>query len=210
MKKFAIKVCGMREKNNIAQLVKLQVDYIGFIFYPASPRYIGEKIGKEILDLIPETINKVGVFVNSPVKQVLTIANENQLQCIQLHGNEIPDYCSVIKEKGYAVIKAFKAEPGLLTCETANYRFAVDYLLFDTPTENFGGSGQKFDWQILLQQKLCLPFFLSGGLSMDDITNLKNLEIPGLFALDINSRFEIKPGVKDIEKINQFIEALNE
>jgi phosphoribosylanthranilate isomerase len=209
MKKFAIKVCGMREKNNIAQLVKLPIDYIGFIFYPHSPRYVGENIDKAILEIIPEKIKKVGVFVNRPIKEVIRIAQENQLQCIQLHGNEIPDYCNVIKDEGYTVIKAFKAEPELLTCETANYRFAADYFLFDTPTAGFGGSGQKFDWQMLMQQKLYVPFFLSGGISLDDVANIKNLQIPGLFALDINSRFETGPGMKDVEKIKQFIEALN-
>jgi phosphoribosylanthranilate isomerase len=209
MKRFALKVCGMREKDNILQLVQLPVDYIGFIFHPQSPRYVGENIHKSIIDLIPDTIKKVGVFVNRPVKEVLRIAKENQLQCIQLHGNEIPDYCNAIKEEGFTVIKAFKAVPELLTCETANYRFAADYFLFDSPTPNFGGSGQKFDWQILMQQKLYLPFFLSGGISLDDIEDIKNLEIPGLFALDINSRFEITPGLKDVEKIKNFIEALN-
>lgn len=199
----------MREKDNILQLVQLPVDYIGFIFHPQSPRYVGENIHKSIIDLIPDTIKKVGVFVNRPVKEVLRIAKENQLQCIQLHGNEIPDYCNAIKEEGFTVIKAFKAVPELLTCETANYRFAADYFLFDSPTPNFGGSGQKFDWQILMQQKLYLPFFLSGGISLDDIEDIKNLEIPGLFALDINSRFEITPGLKDVEKIKNFIEALN-
>ncbi len=209
MKKFAVKVCGMREKNNISQLVQLPIDYIGFIFHPQSPRYVGENIHKSIIDLIPGSIKKVGVFVNRPVKEVLRIAKENQLQCIQLHGNEIPDYCNAIKEEGFTVIKAFKAGTELLTCETANYRFAVDYFLFDTPTANFGGSGQKFDWQMLMQQKFYLPFFLSGGISLEDVSKIKNLEIPGLVALDINSRFETSPGLKDVEKIKNFIEALN-
>ena len=207
--KFLIKVCGMRDKENIAQLVELPVDYIGFIFHPQSPRYVGEVIDKSILDIIPKKIIKVGVFVNRPIKEVSRIAKENNLQCIQLHGSEIPDYCNVLKEEGFTVIKAFKAEPELLTCQTSNYRFAADYLLFDTPTASFGGSGHKFDWQMLLQQKLYLPFFLSGGISLEDISNLNNLEIPGLFALDINSRFETSPGMKDIGKIKQFIEALN-
>jgi phosphoribosylanthranilate isomerase len=209
MKKFAIKVCGMRDKDNITQLIELPIDYIGFIFHPQSPRYIGEMIAKDILEIIPDRIKKVGVFVNRPIKEVLRTAKENQLQNIQLHGNEIPDYCNVLKDEGFIVIKAFKAEPELLTCETANYRFTADYLLFDTPTANYGGSGQKFDWQMLMIQKLYLPFFLSGGISLDDAVKIKNLEIPGLFALDINSRFETEPGVKDIGMIKQFIEALN-
>jgi len=209
MNSLKIKVCGMRDYENIKQLVQFPIDYIGFIFYPASPRFAGLKIDSSILEIIPNNIKKVGVFVNEPLKELLRIVKENQLECVQLHGNEIPDYCNAIKEEGYTIIKAFKAEPEKLTCETTSYRFAADYLLFDTPTANYGGSGIKFNWEILKQQKFYLPFFLSGGISPGDEDNIKKIDIPGFYAIDINSQFEIGPGIKNIKMISDFIKNLN-
>lgn len=199
----------MREPENINQLCALPIDYIGFIFYPHSPRYIGDGFGTEISGLVPHNIAKVGVFVNENINSLLRKAEKHQLQYIQLHGNETPDYCLSIKEHGYTVVKAFKADPALLTCETADYRFACDYYLFDTPTPKHGGSGEKFDWEILKQQKLYHTFFLSGGIARGDEILLKNLVIENLFAIDINSRFEISPGLKDIPVIKEFIENLS-
>lgn len=203
-----IKVCGMRDRDNIAELVQLPVDYIGFIYYPPSPRYVGNVIGKEVLDVIPSGIKKTGVFVNAPVTEVIRIATENKLDCIQLHGNETPDFCQFIKEKGFEVIKAFKAEPEMLNCATTNYKYSCNYFLFDTPTANYGGSGRKFNWEILKQQHLSLPFFLSGGIGPDDAEILRKMDQTGLYAIDINSKFEIEPGLKDVEKIKQFIDKL--
>lgn len=208
IKKPRIKICGMREYENISQLVLLPVDYIGFIFYPPSPRYVGMKIEPSVLNIIPPHIQKVGVFVNSPLKEVLKIAGENRLECIQLHGNEIPDYCKEILKSGYTVIKAFKAEPEMLICETAKYQSACHYFLFDTPSQQYGGSGQKFNWDILNRQKLSLPYFLSGGIAPGDEEIIKNMDLQGLHAIDINSRFEIKPGIKNIELIKKFINNL--
>jgi phosphoribosylanthranilate isomerase len=200
-----IKVCGMRDKNNIAALVQLPIDFIGFIFYPPSPRYIGETISAEIVELIPSTIKKTGVFVNATIHEVLRVASECKLDSIQLHGGETPDYCNAIREKGYEVIKAFKADLEILTCETAEYRYACDYFLFDTPSQKHGGSGNKFDWSILKQQVLPVPFFLSGGIAPGDEELLKSLDIKGLYAIDINSKFEVSPGIKDVEAIREFI-----
>ena len=154
-----IKVCGMRNRQNVEELAKLPIDYMGFIFYEPSPRYVGDNFEVSITSLVPSNISKVGVFVNENLNEVLRQAEKHNLQCIQLHGSETPDYCNALRDKGFVVIKAFKAEPELLTCETADYRFACDYLLFDTPTPKHGGSGQKFDWEILRQQKLRHPFF---------------------------------------------------
>lgn len=207
--KMKIKVCGMRDRQNIESLVQLPIDYIGFIFYPNSPRYV-EPLEEGIIKAIPANIKKTGVFVNAPLNEVLRTAEKYDLQCIQLHGDEIPDYCNSLKEKGFTVIKAFKADPENLTCSTTFYRFACNYFLFDTPTELHGGSGKKFDWEMLKLQKLYLPFFLSGGISVDDAENIKNIEMEGLFAVDINSKFEISPGLKDISKIKEFINRLKQ
>ena len=199
----------MRESKNIEQLSHLPIHYMGFIFYPPSPRFVGKELNENVLKNIPERIKKVGVFVNSDLSEVLTNVEKYSLQCVQLHGTETPDYCNAIREKDIPVIKAFKAESELLTCETASYRYVCDYFLFDTPTPKHGGSGVKFDWQMLRNQKLSLPFFLSGGISLNDENAIKELSVPGFFAIDLNSKFEVEPGIKDIEKIKVFIENLN-
>jgi phosphoribosylanthranilate isomerase len=206
--RLRIKVCGMHDKDNIASLVKLPIDYIGFIFYPGSPRFVGSKIEPSILKLIPSTIQKVGVFVNSSIEEVLNTANENQIEIIQLHGDETPEYCEKLSEKGFTIIKAITATIENFQDKLTDYRFCCNYYLFDTPTIKYGGSGQKFDWKILSQQNFYLPFFLSGGISLDDINNIKSLDIPGIHAIDLNSKFEIEPGLKNIELIKEFIEKI--
>ena len=206
--KLIIKVCGMRDAANIVALSQLPIDYMGFIFYPPSPRFVGDILNNAVLEQIPKSIKKIGVFVNETLKDVERTAEKFKLDGIQLHGSEISDYCLALKDKGYIVIKAFKGETETLTCETAAYRFACDYFLFDTPSIRYGGSGRKFDWSILEQQKLHRPFFLSGGIDLEDVERIKSIAIPELYAVDINSRFEISPGIKDIEKIKKFIEKI--
>jgi phosphoribosylanthranilate isomerase len=203
-----IKVCGMRNLQNIEALIELPIDYIGFIFYPQSPRFVGEKIDKAIINSIPSNIQKTGVFVNATLQEVLRKADENSLNCLQLHGNETPDYCNALKDRGYTVIKAFKADPAVLTCETVDYKYVCDYFLFDTPTPKHGGSGQKFDWQILKQQKLSLSYFLSGGIAPGDEYAINDFDGKGLYAIDLNSRFETQPAEKDIQLIKSFIEKI--
>lgn len=207
VQKLRIKVCGMRDKENIAKLVKLPIDYIGFIFYPGSPRYAGTMIDPSVLHLIPSTIQKVGVFVNASQEEVIKIAGNNQIEIIQLHGNETPDYCSELSDKGFTIIKAINADEKFSN-KLTDYRFCCNYYLFDSPTTKHGGSGEKFDWNILKQQNIYLPFFLSGGLAPGDENAIKKLEISGLHALDLNSRFEIIPGLKNIELIKNFIERI--
>ncbi len=208
-RRLKIKVCGMREYENVKQLVQLPVDYIGFIFYPPSPRYVGSKIDPSILEIIPGYIQKVGVFVDCPLKGLLRTAEENRLDCVQLHGSEIPDYCEEVMKRGFKVIKAFKVGSEMNICETAGYQPACNYFLFDTPGELYGGSGQKFNWEILQHQKPALPYFISGGISPVDASTIKSLCLEGLYAIDINSKFEIKPGIKDIGLIKNFINDLN-
>lgn len=204
-KDIKIKVCGMRDMQNIRELTELPIDYIGFIFYPPSPRYVGENFDKTITDFVPGRISKVGVFVDETLQEVLRKAETYGLDTVQLHGSEIPDYCGYLRDRGLKVIKAFKVHAEKLTTETMDYRFVCDYLLFDTPSAIHGGSGQKFDWTILKQQKFYNPFFLSGGIAPGNENEIKQLDVHELVGVDINSRFEISPGLKNIESIKEFV-----
>ncbi len=203
-----IKVCGMRNPANIKELVSLKPDYIGFIFYPGSKRYIGAQIPEEIQALIPVYILKVGVFVDEPFDNLINKFKTNQLDLVQLHGNELPDYCKRLKQLDIPVIKVFSI--------TADFNFETvkpfdnycDYYLFDTPTELRGGSGMKFDWEKLDDYVGNKPFFLSGGIKIADIEKIKSISHNTLYAIDVNSGFEIEPGLKDIPKLKTFIEGV--
>ena len=207
-KQLKIKVCGMREKSNISQLCELSPDYIGFLFYPKSKRYVGQKIPEEILRIIPKRIKKVGVFVNEDFQDLEAKIRENQLDFVQLHGDETPEYCEMANNLGIDVIKSFSVTDDFVFNKLDNYKKHCNYFLFDTFTPAYGGSGEKFNWDILDKYDNETPFFLSGGISLnetDDILNLKNLN---LHAIDINSRFEIEPALKDIIKVQEFIKAI--
>jgi phosphoribosylanthranilate isomerase len=196
----------MRNKENNAQLIELPIDYIGFIFYDKSPRFVGTQIDPAIIELIPPQIQKVGVFVNSPLNETISIAENNQIDFLQLHGSETPEYCNKLQDRGFSIIKSFKAENEGLQKKLEEYRFSCNYYLFDTPTKNFGGSGEKFDWTILKSMKIYLPFFQSRGNSLEDAKSLQNIKLQGHHAIDLNSRFETSPGIKNIELIRNFIE----
>ncbi|MGC8803511.1 MAG: phosphoribosylanthranilate isomerase [Bacteroidales bacterium] len=204
--RFKIKVCGMRDEGNIRQLSQLPIHYMGFIFYPKSPRYAGEMPVRTILQ-VAQPIKKVGVFVNASVDEVITFYDRYRLDLVQLHGYESPDFCFTLKNKGIPVVKSFAAKDITLS-QTSSYQHVCDYFLFDTPTSQYGGSGKKFDWSVLQRIEVPLPFFLSGGLGPDDVQDIQQFNHPQFFAIDINSRFEIQPGMKDIGLIKRFIERL--
>jgi len=196
----------MREEENIRQLCQLPIHFIGFIFYPKSLRYAGE-MPVEVTRCIPEHIKKVGVFVDAPLDEVQSVFERHRLDLVQLHGTESPEFCYALKRQGIPVVKSFAAvENVLLQC--ASYQQVCDYMLFDTPTIQHGGSGKKFDWSLLQNRQLPLPFFLSGGIGPDDAGQIKQFCHPQLFAVDVNSRFEIQPGLKDIDLLKRFIEQL--
>lgn len=203
-----IKVCGMREKQNIHELIECSPDFIGFIFYTASQRYVGKKVPKEILSLLPSNIKKVGVFVNEDLTKLCGIVEENKLDYVRLHGTESPGYCRKVQEKGIKVIKVFSVDDDFTFTQQKMYRECADYFLFDTGTKNYGGSGEKFSWSIFRNNKVTKPFFLSGGIDLKDAEEIKSLDIPNLFAVDINSKFEIKPGLKNIKKVCEFISQI--
>lgn len=197
-----IKVCGMRDAANIRELELLDIDWMGFIFYPGSPRYVGRS-----LDYIPSKVKKIGVFVDQDLQIVREKAKQNKLDAIQLHGSEPPRYCIDLHEEGYKVIKSFGIdEDGLIPLAQLDaYEGKCDYFLFDRKTTLHGGSGRKFDWSRLSDYQGDTPFLLSGGISPEDVEEIKSFVHPCFAGIDINSRFEIEPALKDIELIKKFI-----
>ncbi len=200
-----IKVCGMREAENIRQVEELGADMIGFIFYPRSPRYVYELPG-----YLPEKAKKVGVFVNESKEEVLMIADRFGLDYIQLHGNESPGYCRTLQQAGLHLIKAFSIETFKDLHLTTEYKGLCDYYLFDTKTQGYGGSGKQFEWSLLYSYKEETPFLLSGGITPQSGKALNVLQHPRLAGFDINSCFETEPGYKDTERVNQFLEELRQ
>ncbi|MDR2520846.1 MAG: phosphoribosylanthranilate isomerase [Bacteroidales bacterium OttesenSCG-928-I14] len=198
-----IKVCGMKYPENITKLGNLSIQMIGLIFYKKSIRYV-EKLNMETVKL-PPFIQLVGVFVDETLKNILDIINKYSINIVQLHGIESPELCKKLKKYGLIVIKSFQ----IGKIEDLNfcipYENICNYFLFDTKTSQYGGSGNKFDWKILSFYCRKIPFFLSGGISEDDVDAIKQLNNIRLFGIDLNSKFEIEPGLKDIDKIRSFI-----
>ncbi len=211
-----IKVCGMREPENIAAIAMLPIDYMGFIFYEKSPRYVTHlNVGRVLNPANVKKVKKVGVFVNEEMDVILSKAIDYQLDAIQLHGNETNDFIEKLRSQflpsgedlGGAIIKAI---PILEKSdfEKINDYPDADFLLLDTKTVQHGGSGQKFDWSLLNDIDFPKPFFLSGGINEDDVEAIKQLKINNLYGIDINSKFEIEPALKDVEKVERFVNAM--
>ncbi|GGI25177.1 phosphoribosylanthranilate isomerase [Pedobacter mendelii] len=209
MGELKLKVCGMKFAANIAAIAGLAPDYLGFIFYEKSPRFISD-VSAELIKYIPSEIKTVGVFVDEDLDIVKKKVNLYQLKAVQLHGNESPEYCNDLKSAfvGLEVIKAFGIDEDFDFTALNSYINVVDYFLFDTKTKAHGGSGKIFDWKILINYKLDKPYFLSGGIDLKHATLISNIEDSRLYALDVNSRFEVEPGVKDVEKIKEFVAKL--
>lgn len=197
--RLKIKVCGMRDAENINSLAELSPDFMGFIFYPKSPRYVG----KIEIPKLSENIKKVGVFVKESIANVLEIARNHDLSGVQLHSDESPEYCEEIKKLGLIVIKAFAVDSGFDFEELKAFEDHVDYFLFDTKGDGYGGHGATFDWDILKGYTLNTPFFVAGGVSNDNIGKLLELTHPMFRGVDVNSRYEISPGLKDIDALKQ-------
>lgn len=194
----------MREANNINDVVALNPDYMGFIFYPKSPRYVGEDWDKAIINSIPENITRVGVFVNETKSTMISLAKKYGLKALQLHGNETPELCQQLQNKGYTVFKAFQVDANTKLREIAPYKGTCDLFLYDTKSEGLGGSGLKFDWTKLKELNQAGPFLLSGGITSTDGKEIKELQLPNLKGVDINSKFEIEPALKDTALLEAF------
>lgn len=204
---FKIKVCGMKYPENINEIAALHPDFMGFIFYPKSPRF-AESLDVLALKALPSTIKKIGVFVNENLENILTIAYKYKLDGVQLHGTELVEMCKELKSAGYLVIKAFPIAEAYNFKVTKDYEGTCDYFLFDTKTDAYGGSGVKFNWSMLDEYTGETPFLLSGGIAADDVTTIKKIEHPRFAGIDLNSKFEIKPGIKDELKLRSFINEL--
>ncbi len=208
MTSLKIKVCGMRQPENIDAVCAAEPDFLGFIFYPKSKRFVGADPDKSIFNRVPASTQKVGVFVNEEQSQVEKICASYDLQFAQLHGSESPDYCLALKNAGVKIIKAFAVDDDFNFQQLDAYTSVVDYFLFDTKGKLPGGTGLKFNWDILKNYTASVPYFLSGGITLGDCEDLKTLSQAQLFALDINSGFETEPALKESDKVHQFIQQI--
>lgn len=208
MKELKIKVCGMRNPENISGVVTALPDFLGFIFYPKSKRFVGIEPSLEALDFLPGSIKKVGVFVDESPEKVLEIVQRWNLDVAQLHGRETPEYCLRIHETGITVFKAFSVGEQFDFTALKTYSGVCDFFLFDTKGQLPGGTGQKFNWHLLGNYKGDVPFFLSGGIGPNDLEAVLNFWHPQLLGIDINSGFETSPALKDVEKVKMFISEI--
>jgi phosphoribosylanthranilate isomerase len=204
--RLRIKICGMRHTANCLEAAALCPDFMGFIFYPHSKRFVGDHV--EIPALPPE-IKKVGVVVNEPVSRIAELVERYQLNAIQLHGDESPQRCEQIKKIVPMVIKAFAVDSSFDFDRTNTYRQVADYFLFDTKGISPGGNGIAFDWSLLKKYSYDTPFFLSGGINPANLL-FARLPHPYLFGVDLNSGFETSPGVKNINAVREAIHQLNQ
>jgi phosphoribosylanthranilate isomerase len=203
-----IKVCGMRHPENIQGLVGLGPDFIGFILFPGSKRYVGNSYVLEAD--IPEKIKKVGVFVNAVLKDVVHWKSSLDLDIVQFHGSEPPEYCKEVKDMGLKIVKSFGVDQNFDFSTLDEFAPYCDYFLFDTLSPSYGGSGLKFDWSVLQKYSLDIPVFLSGGIGPNDPVEILNSNLAKIFAIDINSKFEVTPGLKDIELIKGFFTKIRQ
>lgn len=215
-----LKVCGLTQLDQIRELVALKIDFLGFIFYEKSPRYVLNHLNLNDISKIKHS-GKVGVFVNENADKIIEIAEKSDLNFIQLHGDESDDFILELRAKlkpEVGIIKVIRigSEFVIPTKEKSLERFFtslrfiqndIAYILFDTDSKAFGGTGKSFDWNILNEIEIPLPYFLSGGISLENFHKLKTINQQP-FALDINSKFEIEPGIKDLEKIKEFLSLI--
>jgi phosphoribosylanthranilate isomerase len=203
-----IKVCGLKVPENIEAVQALNPDYMGFIFYGPSPRFVNE-LSIEALNNIPPSIDKTGVFVNEDAGRINELIDQYKFSAIQLHGTESPEFSNSFRDK-VQVIKAFGINEDFDFEALSIYAGKVDFFLFDTKTTAHGGSGKTFDWAFISRYKLNIPFFLSGGLSPDNIGDVKTIEHPQFYGVDLNSRFELAPGEKNTELLQEAFNTINQ
>lgn len=208
-----LKICGMKYAENITEAASLQPDYLGFIFYQKSPRFFDGDIPK-----ISDNIRKTGVFVNASLEYVFQMVEKHELQAVQLHGEEEPDFCAALKAENLEVIKVFSVKDEFDFDLLRKYEGEVDFFLFDTKGEAKGGTGKTFNWDALKNYPSEIPFFLSGGIGPEEagavrefISYFKETKKKDLFrGIDVNSKFETRPGLKDIGRIKEFKKELPE
>jgi phosphoribosylanthranilate isomerase len=203
-----IKVCGITRLEQLQQLGQLGVDYAGLIFFEGSKRYVGDKLNEDLDAIRNTSVRKVGVFVNQELEVIDRAIQDYGLYAVQLHGDETDEFCLELMDK-VKVIKVFRiGNEADIDKLAAPFLEACHYFLFDMDTNAFGGSGKQFDWALLEGANIGKPFFLSGGIGPGDIEKIKAFQHPNLYAIDVNSWFETEPGVKDMERVQQFISDL--
>ncbi|MFO7827091.1 MAG: phosphoribosylanthranilate isomerase [Bacteroidales bacterium] len=206
-----LKVCGLNNANNIKEITKFNPDFVGFIFYPGSKRFILDHcLNPEMIKEIPPNIKKVGVFVDASIDEIIKFYYDFDLDYVQLHGNETPAFCAKLFLKQIPVIKTFRLDKDFDFEQLEAYLPFCNYFLFDTKGKLPGGNGVKFSWPVLKSYTLRLPFFLSGGIGPDDINDIQSFNHEMLYAIDVNSKFELSPGIKDIKKVQNFKNQLNQ
>lgn len=196
-----VKVCGMRDAENIRQLEALGIDWMGMIFWPKSKRYVSTPPV-----YLPQHVRKVGVFVDASLDNIRQHIEDYQLDIVQLHGQESPETLKALKP--LTLIKAFNIATPEDLQKTVAYEGLADYFLFDTKGKSVGGNGEKFDWSVLDSYQGETPFLLSGGIGPEDAQDVESFRHPKCIGIDLNSRFETEPGLKDITKLKQFLEAI--
>ncbi len=199
-----IKVCGMRDPQNASQVGALSgLSMMGFIFYPPSPRFVGDATPQT-----PAGIQRVGVFVNASTEEIMERVARHSLDVVQLHGSESVAQCEALRSEGVEVIKAISVSDRDDVARAAEYEGSVDYLLFDTKCKDYGGSGVRFDWSILDEYRGKTPFLLSGGIDESVAADIATLSHAAFAGVDLNSRFELSPAQKDVERIANFIDEI--
>ena len=211
---LVIKVCGMRESTNIQEIEALGIDWLGLIFWPKSSRYVSQRP-----DYLPRNAKRVGVFVDEAPEKIVSICRLYRLDYIQLHGQESKAYINqlhdLIANQGDDIlppqlIKAFSIATTEDLAQTKTYEGLVDYFLFDTKGPSVGGNGLQFDWDVLADYHGKTPFLLSGGIGPDDAERIHAFHHPQCIGIDLNSRFELSPGLKDITVLRKFLNELNQ
>jgi phosphoribosylanthranilate isomerase len=202
-----IKICGMRDPGNISEISRLLPDYMGFIFYSGSKRYAGE-ISSDDLSPLPAQVRRVGVFVDRAGGDVLSICSRLGIKTVQLHGNESPSYCRLMIDSGLEVIKVLHIGSDGGIDPAGPYMDSCDFFLLDTEGPGYGGTGEKFNWDLIRDYNLDKPFFLSGGIGPKDADRIMDLKHPRFYGVDVNSRFEIRPGIKRRDELEAFIRKL--
>lgn len=201
-----IKVCGITTLTQLEQLNSMGVDYAGFIFYEKSPRYVLSQLRSKGVASLKLTTQKVGVFVNASENDIMTQIELFELDIVQLHGNETPSFCNHISDH-VKVIKAFRInkENSHIDWMVKPYEDVCDFYLFDHGSAGiYGGSGTKFNWQLIKEATINKNFFLSGGIAFEDADEIKKFSHPFFYGIDINSKFETEPGIKDMELVKEF------
>lgn len=212
-KTINLKVCGMRNQQNISDVLTLNPDYLGFIMYPPSNRFIEKEDVSFLEKKWDNTVKRVGVFVNETVENIIKAGKKYHFDVIQLHGQETPEEAQKLKQEGFEIFKVFGIKDTFDFTTLTPYEPYIDAFLFDTKSDQHGGTGKAFDWGVLKQYSSTKPFFLSGGVSLENIKDLTILEDLPFKGVDVNSKFEIMPAMKDIAmltELSDWVKSIND